>query len=84
MRLEFDQNAFEDLNYFMKHDRKKALKIMELLEDTLRHPFVGVGKPEPLKYEFAGCWSRRIDQEHRLVYSVVKNTIIVLACRYHY
>ena len=84
MRLEFDVNAFEDLNYFIFHDRKKAIKIMKILEDILRNPFSGIGKPEPLKYEFEGCWSRRIDQEHRVVYQVEKNTVIILACRYHY
>ena len=57
---------------------------MRLIRETLRNPFTGLGKPEPLKHELAGCWSRRIDQEHRLVYQVRPDKIRILACRYHY
>ena len=60
----------EDLRYWVKTDRKVALRILELAEAVLRDPFAGIGKPEPLKYILAGCWSRRITQEHRLVYRV--------------
>jgi toxin YoeB len=84
MRLVFDPKALEHLRYWTETDRRKALKIMDLIEATLRQPFEGVGKPEPLKFELASCWSRRIDQEHRLVYKVEKNELIILACRYHY
>lgn len=59
-------------------------KLNTLLNDALRHPFEGLGKPEPLKNEFAGCWSRRINDEHRLVYRVQGEVLLVLQCRYHY
>lgn len=82
--MEFDPSAFEDLAWWIKHDRKKALRIVKLLKEVQRTPFDGTGKPEALKHELAGCWSRRIDQEHRLVYEVKEDKIRVLACRYHY
>jgi toxin YoeB len=82
--LEFDAAAFEDLAWWVKHDRKTAIRIIRLVEETLRDPFSGAGKPEPLKRELAGCWSKRIDSEHRLVYQVQNEKIRVLACRYHY
>lgn len=84
MRLVFDPAALEHLRYWTDTDRRKALKILDLIEATLKSPFEGIGKPEPLKFELAGAWSRRIDQEHRLVYKVEKGELIVLACRYHY
>jgi toxin YoeB len=84
MRLVFDPNGLEDLRHWVNTDRRKTLKIIDLIEATLKSPFDGVGKPEPLKFEPAGCWSRRIDQEHRLVYKVEKGELIVIACRYHY
>ncbi len=84
MRLVFDPHALEDLRFWVDTDRRKALKILDLIEATLKTPFEGIGKPEPLKFELAGAWSRRIDQEHRLVYKVEKGELIVLACRYHY
>ena len=65
-------------------DRKIALRIMKLIDDVQRDPFEGLGKPEPLKHELKGCWSRRIDDEHRLVYQVSGEKIRILACRYHY
>lgn len=82
--LEFDPSAFEDLAWWIKQDRKKALRIMKLLKEVQRTPFEGTGKPEALKHDLAGCWSRRIDQEHRIVYEVKEDKIRVLACRYHY
>jgi toxin YoeB len=84
MLLVFDRSALEDLRYWVDTDRKKALKIIDLIEAALKEPFEGIGKPEPLRHALAGCWSRRIDQEHRLVYRVEKNVFTVLACRYHY
>jgi toxin YoeB len=84
MRLAFDLNALEDMRYWIDKDRRKATKIIDLIDATLKSPFEGIGKPEPLKFELAGCWSRRIDQEHRLVYKVEKSKITILACRYHY
>lgn len=65
--LEFDASAFEDLAWWIEQDRDKALKIIKLIKDLQRDPFRGIGKPEPLRHELAGCWSRRIDQEHRLI-----------------
>ena len=82
--LVFDIRAFEDLEWWVKQDRKKATKILNLIQEVLRNPFHGRGKPEPLKGELSGCWSRRIDAEHRLVYEVKGNAIKILACRYHY
>jgi len=82
--LEFDPLAFEDLAWWVEKDRKKALRIIKLIQEVQKSPFQGIGKPEPLKHELAGCWSRRIDGEHRLVYQVQENKIRVLSCRYHY
>ena len=82
--LEFDASAFEDLAWWIEQDRDKALKIIKLIKDVQRDPFRGIGKPEPLRHELAGCWSRRIDQEHRLIYQVASEKIHILACRYHY
>jgi toxin YoeB len=82
--LEFDASAFEDLAWWIEQDRDKALKIIKLIKDVQRDPFRGIGKPEPLRHELAGCWSRRIDQEHRLIYQVTSEKIRILACRYHY
>jgi toxin YoeB len=82
--LEFDPSGFEDLAYWIAKDRKKALRIIKLIKEIQRTPFSGTGKPEALKHELAGCWSRRIDQEHRLVYMVEDERIRILACRFHY
>jgi toxin YoeB len=82
--LEFDPAGFEDFAWWIEKDRKKALRIVKLIREVQRDPFHGTGKPEPLKHELAGCWSRRIDKEHRLVYQVKENTIRILACRYHF
>lgn len=82
--LEFDPSGFEDLAWWIEHDRKKALRIVRLIKAVQNNPFRGTGKPEPLKHELSGCWSRRIDKEHRLVYEVLEDKIRILACRYHY
>jgi len=82
--LEFDPAGFEDLAHWVEQDRKKALRIIKLIKEVQRDPFCGTGKPEPLKHELSGCWSRRIDQEHRIVYQVKEDKIRILACRYHY
>jgi toxin YoeB len=81
--LEFDAAALEDLAWRVQQYRKKALRILRLIQETQRDPFGGIGKPEPLKQELAGCWSKRIDNEHRLVYQVFDDKIKLLACRYH-
>lgn len=82
--LEFDPAGFEDLAWWVDKDRKTALRIIKLIKEVQRDPFHGIGKPEPLRHQFAGCWSRRIDDEHRLVYEVFEDKIRILACRYHY
>ena len=82
--LEFDSAAFEDLAWWIEQDRRLALRIIQLIREIQREPFQGMGKPEPLRYELKGCWSRRIDQEHRLVYEVTDTKIRILACRFHY
>ncbi len=82
--LEFDAAALDDLAWWIQHDRKKATRILRLVQETSTDPFGGVGKPEPLKHELAGCWSKRIDDEHRLVYQLSNERIRILACRYHY
>jgi len=74
----------QDLRYWIEADRRTALRILELVEAVLRDPFTGIGRPEPLKYVLAGCWSRRITQEHRLVYKVTATRIDFLQARYHY
>jgi len=82
--LEFDVAGFEDLAWWVGQDRKKALRVIKLILEVQKDPFHGIGKPEPLKHELADCWSRRIDEEHRLVYQVTESKIRILACRYHY
>ncbi|OIP75172.1 MAG: addiction module protein [Oscillatoriales cyanobacterium CG2_30_44_21] len=82
--LEFDTDAFEDLAWWIENDRKKALKIVKLIREVQRNPFEGTGQPEALKHDLSGCWSRRIDQEHRLIYEVLDDKIRILACRFHY
>jgi toxin YoeB len=80
----FHPDFRQDLRYWVETDRKVAIRAFELMEAILRDPFVGIGKPEPLKYVLAGCWSRRITQEHRLVYRVSERRIDFLQARYHY
>lgn len=82
--LEFDASAFEDLAWWIGQDRAQALRIVRLIREVQREPFSGLGRPEPLRHELAGCWSRRINQEHRLVYQVLADKIRILACRFHY
>jgi len=80
----FQPEFREDLRFWVKTDRKTALRILELVEAVMREPFEGIGKPEPLRFVLAGCWSRRITEEHRLVYRVSENRIDFLQARYHY
>lgn len=74
----------EDLKHWIATDRKLAIRLLALVEDALRSPFEGLGKPEPLKYELSGAWSRRLSAEHRLVYKVYPDRIEFLVARYHY
>jgi toxin YoeB len=80
----FHREFLEDLRFWVKTDRTAALRTLELVEAALRDPFQGIGKPEALKYVLAGCWSRRITQEHRLVYRVGETRVDFLQARYHY
>ena len=80
----FDAEFRRDLEFWVRTDRKTALRVMELVEAVIREPFQGIGKPEPLKHELSGCWSRRITPEHRLVYRVSEIRINFLQACYHY
>jgi len=80
----WSSGALEDLGYWRRHDPKVAVRIERLLADIARTPFKGIGKPEPLKGELSGWWSRRLTLEHRLVYRVERGTVWVLQARYHY
>jgi toxin YoeB len=84
MKITFSKNAYEDYLSWQKEDKKTLRKINELIKDIQRTLFEGKGKPEPLKYDLAGYWSRRIDLEHRLVYQYRNNEILIYACRFHY
>lgn len=84
MIIAFSENAWEDYISWVNEDKKMLKKINDLFKDIQRHPYEGIGKPEPLKFDLSGYWSRRIDREHRLVYQVIDNEILVYSCRYHY
>ena len=79
-----DRNFLDDLEYWTRIDRRRALRTLRLVEDVLRDPFDGPGKPEPLRGQLAGKWSRRIDQEHRLIYQADDDRVYFLAARHHY
>ena len=84
MRLIFAEQAWEDYQYWLQADRKIVRRIHELIKDTTRSPFEGIGKPEPLRHALAGYWSRRITDEHRMVYKVEGNSLLLAQLRYHY
>jgi len=77
-------DAWEDYLYWQQQDKKTLERVNTLIKESMRQPFTGIGKPEPLKSNLSGWWSRRITQEHRLVYKVEDNTLIILQCRFHY
>ena len=83
-RIIFEKKAFDDFTDWAARDRKKYQKIVRLIKDIRNTPFAGLGKPEPLRHELQGYWSRRIDREHRLVYAVTDKEIVIIACRFHY
>lgn len=83
-RLVWTAAAWEDYLYWQTQDRKTLKRINALIQDALRNPFEGLGKPEALRENLSGFWSRRIDDQHRLVYTVEKGDLAVVACRYHY
>jgi toxin YoeB len=80
----FDENGWVDFLHWQQTDRKKLLRINELIRAIQREPFKGIGKPEPLRGNWTGFWSRRIDREHRLVYAVDKDRLLIAQCRFHY
>jgi toxin YoeB len=80
----FQTEFLQDLRFWVKSERSIALRALDLVEAVMRDPFGGPGKPEPLKYLLAGCWSRRVTQEHRLVYRITDEAIDFLQARYHY
>lgn len=84
MRITWTVTAWNDYIYWQTTDKKKLKRINELIKATLRYPFEGIGNPEALKHDLQGFWSRRIDSEHRLVYSYIDNELLVVACRHHY
>ncbi|TAL68105.1 MAG: Txe/YoeB family addiction module toxin [Bacteroidetes bacterium] len=83
-KIKFWQEALEDYKEWANTDTKIYRKIAKLIEDIQNQPFEGLGKPEPLKHDYQGFWSRRITQEHRLVYKVTDEEIIIVSCKYHY
>ena len=84
MRIIFSSLAWENYLYWQQNDKTNLKRINKLIKDIQRSPFKGIGKPEPLKHNLSGYWSRRITQEHRLVYKVVNDDLMIAQCRYHY
>jgi toxin YoeB len=80
----FHPEFLQDLRFWVRNDRRTAQRVLDIVEATLRDPFTGVGKPEPLKFELAGAWSRRLTEEHRVVYLVSTGSVDFLQARYHY
>lgn len=83
-RAVFSTHFLKDMEYWTRTDRRTAIRLLRLIREILKAPFGGIGKPEPLKRELAGLWSRRLTQEHRVVYGVVKNEVRFLQGRHHY
>ncbi len=84
MKYIFVDESWEDYVYWQNTDKKIVKRINELLKDVSRTPFTGIGKPEPLKFKYKGFWSRRINEEHRLIYQVRNNEILIAKCKFHY
>lgn len=84
MDIQFTPTGWSEFQDLLKQDRKLFLRAIDLIEAVSRDPFSGMGKPEPLKHQLAGCWSRRINDRHRLVYRVSGQTLVILSCIYHY
>ena len=80
----FTSDAFHDYNEWALADKQVFKRLVAIIADCQRDPFRGIGKPEPLKHQFKGCWSRRITNEHRLVYQVTERSIVIISCKYHY
>lgn len=84
MKLIFAEEAWQDYVYWQTADRKILKRINLLIQDIQREPFDGIGKPEPLRFHLSGFWSRRIDEEHRLIYAIENESVLIASCRYHY
>lgn len=84
MNLLFTEDAWEDYIYWQTTDKNILKKLNILLKEIQRTPYAGIGKPEPLKHKLQGCWSRRITDEHRLVYEITEDTLRIIGCRFHY
>ena len=84
MKLVFAEAAWEDYLYWQREDKRMVLRINKLIAETCREPFAGIGKPEPLKHALADYWSRRLDDEHRLVYRVEGDALLIAQLRFHY
>jgi len=84
MKVKYTKNAASDIKYWKVKDKKSYLRIKQLIDNISKTPYEGIGKPEPLKYNLTGKWSRRVTREHRLVYEVIDNEIIIYQCRFHY
>ncbi len=82
--IEFVPDAFREYQSWIDKDRKTALRIGDLIRDILRNPYDGIGKPEALKHQFKGYWSRRIDREHRLIYKITETSVLIISCYSHY
>ena len=82
--ISFEHQGWIDYLYWQETDKRKLRRINQIIRDIQRSPFDGIGKPEPLRHNLAGLWSRRIDDEHRLVYAIVGEDIVIVQCRYHY
>lgn len=84
MMISFREHAWQDYLYWQETDKKILKRINLLIKDIQRNPYAGTGKPEPLKHQFSGFWSRRINDEHRLVYTFIDAELVIIQCRYHY
>lgn len=83
-KIVFEKTSFDDFTAWPKTDKKIYAKIIALISDILSTPFTGIGKPEPLKHQLKGYWSRRINHEHRLIYKVTDDELLIISCKYHY
>lgn len=84
MMLAWSDDAWDDYLYWQKQDKQILKRINSLIKDIKRQPFIGIGEPEPLKHNWSGYWSRRINREHRIVYKVTDDCLFIAQCRYHY
>ena len=84
MRVSFTDSAWKDYLYWQSTDKNIVKRINGLIKDIQRSPYEGIGKPEPLRFQLQGCWSRRINQEHRIVYELIGDELLIISCRFHY